>query len=108
MRESFEGKVVAVTGAAGGIGRALCERFARDGARIAMLDLPLADQRESRVRKGSKVTRGSDGALRWNDGVDTQIEHVEQTLEGFQTQTGVPARQAVGAQCQDRSDFPSR
>jgi len=35
---SFRGKVVAVTGAAGGIGQALCRHFAKEGARIAALD----------------------------------------------------------------------
>lgn len=35
----FRGKVVLVTGAAGGLGRALCLRFAAAGARIAALDL---------------------------------------------------------------------
>lgn len=35
----FEGKVVVVTGGAGGLGRALCERFGRAGARIAVLDI---------------------------------------------------------------------
>jgi NAD(P)-dependent dehydrogenase (short-subunit alcohol dehydrogenase family) len=35
---SFERKVVVVTGAAGGIGQALCLRFGRAGARIAALD----------------------------------------------------------------------
>lgn len=35
---SFRDKVVAVTGAAGGIGQALCRRFAAEGARIAALD----------------------------------------------------------------------
>ncbi|MCZ6821963.1 MAG: SDR family oxidoreductase [Deltaproteobacteria bacterium] len=35
---SFDGKVVVVTGAAAGIGRALCLRFGRAGARVAPLD----------------------------------------------------------------------
>lgn len=35
---SFRGSVVLVTGAAGGIGRALARRFARDGARLGLLD----------------------------------------------------------------------
>jgi NAD(P)-dependent dehydrogenase (short-subunit alcohol dehydrogenase family) len=35
---TFDGKVVAVTGAAGGIGQALCRHFGRDGAAIAALD----------------------------------------------------------------------
>lgn len=34
----FGGKTVVITGAAGGIGRALCLRFGREGARIAALD----------------------------------------------------------------------
>jgi NAD(P)-dependent dehydrogenase (short-subunit alcohol dehydrogenase family) len=35
---SFAGRVVAVTGAAGGIGRELCRHFAAEGAHVAALD----------------------------------------------------------------------
>ena len=35
----FEGKIVAVTGAASGIGRAIAEGFARAGAKVAFMDL---------------------------------------------------------------------
>lgn len=35
---SFKGKVVAVTGAAGGIGQAVCRYFAQEGAAIAAID----------------------------------------------------------------------
>jgi NAD(P)-dependent dehydrogenase (short-subunit alcohol dehydrogenase family) len=38
MRRDFAGKVVVVTGAAGGLGRALARAFAAAGARIAALD----------------------------------------------------------------------
>ena len=34
----FEGKVVAITGAAGGIGQSLCRHFAKQGARVAAID----------------------------------------------------------------------
>ncbi|MGI9595563.1 MAG: SDR family NAD(P)-dependent oxidoreductase [Acidimicrobiales bacterium] len=37
---SFEGKVVVVTGAAGGIGRAAANRFGRQGASVVAVDLP--------------------------------------------------------------------
>ena len=38
-KETFNDKIVVVTGAASGIGLAICRRFSRDGARIAMLDV---------------------------------------------------------------------
>lgn len=40
MERRFEGKVVLITGAAGGIGRATAQRFAAEGARLALVDLP--------------------------------------------------------------------
>ncbi len=43
----FDDKVVAVTGGAGGIGRALCARFAAEGARVAVVDRDEAAAREA-------------------------------------------------------------
>ncbi|WP_208509152.1 SDR family NAD(P)-dependent oxidoreductase, partial [Variovorax paradoxus] len=37
--QRFEDKTVVVTGGGGGIGGATCRRFAREGARVAALDL---------------------------------------------------------------------
>src|SRR5262245_29192648 len=42
MGERFDGKVVVITGAAGGIGRATAVRFAREGARVVLVDLASA------------------------------------------------------------------
>jgi NAD(P)-dependent dehydrogenase (short-subunit alcohol dehydrogenase family) len=39
MKRRFEGKVVIVTGAAGGIGRAACLKFAAEGAEIIAVDV---------------------------------------------------------------------
>jgi len=40
MENRFKGKVTVVTGAAGGIGLAAVERFAREGAQVTAVDLP--------------------------------------------------------------------
>ncbi|MDA1004268.1 MAG: glucose 1-dehydrogenase [Chloroflexi bacterium] len=40
MAGRFDGKVVVITGAAGGIGRATAERFGSEGARVVAVDLP--------------------------------------------------------------------
>jgi NAD(P)-dependent dehydrogenase (short-subunit alcohol dehydrogenase family) len=41
-RRDFKGKVVLISGAAGGLGAALCRRYAAAGARIAAMDLDAA------------------------------------------------------------------
>ncbi len=40
MDRRFEEKVAVITGAAGGIGRAAAERFAAEGAKVVLVDLP--------------------------------------------------------------------
>ncbi len=68
-RMQIEGKVVIVTGGAHGIGRALCERFAREGARgvcVADLDSPA----------GSRVAEAIGGMfVRCDVSDEGQIKH---------------------------------
>lgn len=45
--QRFEGKTVIVTGGGGGIGGATCRRFAREGARVAVLDRDLEAARRT-------------------------------------------------------------
>lgn len=45
--QRLEGRRAVVTGAGSGIGRATCERFAAEGARVACLDLSLAGAEET-------------------------------------------------------------
>ena len=54
MARDFAGRTVVVTGAAGGLGRALCLRFAAAGARIVALD------RDAAVLQGLTFPGGTD------------------------------------------------
>lgn len=47
MDKRFEGKVIVITGGAGGIGRAAAVRFAAEGARLVLVDLAAAKLEES-------------------------------------------------------------
>ena len=47
MDKRFEGKVIVITGGAGGIGRAAAARFASEGARLVLVDLAAAMLEES-------------------------------------------------------------
>jgi len=51
MIRQFENKVILVTGAASGIGAAICDRFAREGARIVLLDME-SRRRQTQGRRG--------------------------------------------------------
>ena len=79
---SFSGKAAIVTGAAQGIGRATALRFARDGARVALVDrvVDACDKVRDEITAagGDAIVIGAD--LETKAGADTMIE---QALTAF-------------------------
>ena len=53
MNITFENKVVVITGAAGGLGKAMAKRFVEDGAKVAMCDLRGAGDAEKEIGDGA-------------------------------------------------------
>ena len=70
MGDRFDGKVVIITGAAGGIGRAAAEVFARDGARVVATDLedaPIDETAAVVEAAGAEVVTAAHDVSRWSD-----------------------------------------
>ncbi len=82
---SIEGKVVLITGAGQGIGRAIALRLAKDGAHIAIVDIndvemnAVADE----VNKLGRKATAFKADVTERDDVYAAIEHAEKTLGGF-------------------------
>jgi NAD(P)-dependent dehydrogenase (short-subunit alcohol dehydrogenase family) len=83
MRE-LTGKVAVVTGAASGIGRAMAERFAREGMKIVLADIeeqPLGEAREAIAASGAEAIAVRTDVARWE-----QVEELQRrTFETFGT-----------------------
>ncbi|MCC6152693.1 MAG: SDR family oxidoreductase [Candidatus Hydrogenedentes bacterium] len=82
---TFAGKVVAITGAGGGIGAALCRAFAREGAFIALLDI---DTRAIETVQTEIIELGARTAAVTTDvtnalNCQTAIEHVIAEFNGI-------------------------
>lgn len=82
MLTEFRGRVAVVTGAASGIGLALCERFAREGMRIVMADVErerLEQAAAGLARSGAEVLPVRTDVSRADELLDLR----EATLERF-------------------------
>ena len=81
MKE-FRGKVAVVTGAASGIGKAMCERFAREGMRVVMADV---EQERLKHAASELEGRGTEVlAVRTDVSRADDLSHLrDETLERF-------------------------
>jgi 3alpha(or 20beta)-hydroxysteroid dehydrogenase len=82
MSQRFNGKTVIITGAAGGIGRASVERFAREGAQIVAVDLeqgPLDETLELATSAGVEAIAVTADVSK----ADDVQRYVDQAVERF-------------------------
>ncbi len=77
----FEGKVVAITGAAGGIGRELCRGFGAEGAAIAALDRsPAVTAFAEELRNAGIKAEAAVADIGDANSVKEAFEHVQSVL----------------------------
>ena len=66
----LEGKIALITGAASGIGRATAERFAHEGAKVALTDI----NPDKGAQLAENLTKGGHDAIRAKRDDDARIE----------------------------------
>jgi NAD(P)-dependent dehydrogenase (short-subunit alcohol dehydrogenase family) len=94
----LRGKVVVVTGGGGGIGRALCQRFAAEGAKAVVV----ADRDEAAARKTAREIKGL--AVVTDSGIEADIVRLVKTatdahgaIDLFCSNAGIMVRGGIEA-----------
>ncbi len=81
MNISFENKVVVITGAAGGLGKAIVKSFAESGAKVAACDLKNTDEKISDIKREGLLIEAYDFDI-------TKPDEVKKTMEQIVSQFG--------------------
>ncbi|WP_019339522.1 SDR family NAD(P)-dependent oxidoreductase [Stutzerimonas stutzeri] len=84
--KGLSGKTVIITGGGGGIGRALCLRFAAEGSRVAVLDRDMAAAQST----AEQVTKAGGKAVAYAADI-TDYATIVETVDKIERDLGVPA-----------------
>lgn len=106
MVGKHEGRIAIVTGGGGGIGAATCDAFAREGAKVAVLDLDerLAEEAAKRARSLGADARAYRLDVTSSGDVDAVFARVKRELGGIDVLVNSAGVSNVGDHTQDLSD----
>ena len=106
MTGRHDGKVVVVTGGGGGIGAATCNAFAREGAKVAVLDIDerLAEAAAHRLDDDGAEARAYRVDVSSSAEVDAVFADVQRDLGGIDVLVNSAGVSNVGDHTQDLSD----
>lgn len=79
---SFEDKVIVITGAAGGIGKATAKKLASQGAKLALVDLKEENVKQVMIELGLDDSRAI--PIQANVAIEEEVKtYVEKTIAEF-------------------------
>jgi len=85
MTMNFENKVVLITGSSGGIGLAIAKKFAEKGAKIALNDIPRAEENLKKIQAELQKTAKE---VKYFLADISKLEDVEKMMENIKKEMG--------------------